>query len=684
MSNFESALITTIVSQKDIRSCINQKITTEFFTDTNARAAYAFLLQWFNNPAYGDVPSWESFQEHFQAFVPVEIEESITALCDHLHNQKLYADIAATLAAVGEATQGDARKGFEILRDQVAVLTSAHTIDGACDVRNRIDELREEYFLMKSGATGLKGAPYPWDALNNATLGLQDQHLVFLFGRPKSGKTWCLLEILRNLHAHGKRPLVFSQELSDIEMCRRFVALSTNVDYGQFLRGSLPEEEEAEFMENLEMFIEQPPVIITSLTTTGPGCLTEMSAKIDEYRADVAAVDGVYFLGSDWKELAEITRGMKRLAKTKRIPIIGTTQANRSRGKKGDAQDGADDIAYGDSFYQDCLAPSTLVLDGDLNWVPVGSLHVGSQIVGFEEESQTRNKIRRWEPATVTGHRLVRRPAFRMTMESGTELITTREHRSLIRTRAGVDWATTEDIAKFVAAGKTVNMSRFVKPWTYSRDYDTGFLAAAFDGEGFLRTPIQCVGMSQRPNVFMGEVERSLTVKGFSFSLYKHSPKGPGAHGGHGDGQNLHVRGGMSETLRFLGEIRPPRLFEQFQDRFPDGMGVPAKWQDRVLSVEAIGMHDIVVMATSTKTFIAEGYGAHNCDLALRIVADIENRKQREAVLYTAAIREGTGALFKIHMKLASDLTQKSVEKMDADEDAAYADAPTSDESVVE
>ena len=81
--------------------------------------------------------------------------------------------------------------------------------------------------------------------------------------------------------------------------------------------------------------------------------MLEMSAKIDEYGANYVFVDAIYALGQDWKEPVAVMSGMKRIAKQKRIPILGTTQANRTgKGKKAD--DLADDFAYADAFYQWC------------------------------------------------------------------------------------------------------------------------------------------------------------------------------------------------------------------------------------------------------------------------------------------------------------------------------------------
>lgn len=354
MSDFESALLTHILDNKDIRTVISQKITVDFFFDPNCRAAFSFLLKWFSNPLYSDVPSWESFSASFADFQPIRLEESAISICDQLRSRRLYQDMAEVIQGVGESMTGDPKEGFDLLKTSVSELQARHTVDDAHDLRSMIGDLRDEYFAMKEDGSGLKGKPYPWPALNNATMGLQDEQLVFLYGRPKSKKTWCLLEILRSLHATGARPLLFSQELSTVEIARRVVALATNVDYGLYLRGALEPDVEEEFLEALEVFVEQESFMISRLTTTGPAAVLEMQAKIDEYGATVAAVDGVHYLGSDWKEMGIVLKGLKNTARVKHVPILGTTHANKSRGKTGTPQDDADDFAHADAFAQDC------------------------------------------------------------------------------------------------------------------------------------------------------------------------------------------------------------------------------------------------------------------------------------------------------------------------------------------
>lgn len=352
-TDWESALITAIIDNRDVRTAIKQKINQEFFYSTQTRASFTWLLDYYRNPMYGDTPSWEAFMDVFPDFNVIRTEDSVVALCDKVRQHKLYADIAALIHEVSHVTGQDVSEGFDKLKSLTARLTSQHTVDSAVDVRDRLDQIRAEYFDMQAGKTGLKGRPYPWPALNEATLGCQDGQFVIIYGRPKSTKTWRLLQIADHFHRHGAQAIIFSQELTEIEITRRYVALACGIDYDKFCRGQLPPDVEEDFLDNLEAFVERPPVIVDMLTSIGEAALIEAEAKIEEYKCNVAFIDGMYFLGRDWKELTDVTRGTKRLAKKLGIPVVGTTQRKRGTNKGGHVMDDADDFGYSDSFFQD-------------------------------------------------------------------------------------------------------------------------------------------------------------------------------------------------------------------------------------------------------------------------------------------------------------------------------------------
>jgi hypothetical protein len=151
-------------------------------------------------------------------------------------------------------------------------------------------------------------------------------------------------------------------------------------------------------------------------------------------------------------------------------------------------------------------------------------------------------------------------------------------------------------------------------------EYDRGYLAAAFDGEGCLmfrsedsgkdRRGFKGVQFSQRDNAMWGEVQRMLGVAGFRYSV-AHQTQSTLSDKGY---EVLRVLGGRAEGLRFLGEIRPKRLLNLLDPAAIGGLRIIAT--PTLVEKRDVGLQEVVSLQTSTRTFIAEGLASHNCTIA--------------------------------------------------------------------
>lgn len=92
-----------------------------------------------------------------------------------------------------------------------------------------------------------------------------------------------------------------------------------------------------------------------------------------------------------------------------------------------------------------CLVPNTRVLNKDLEWVPVASLEVGDDIVGFDEF--TTDGMRCWRDAKVTETSIIQATTYRV-QTSGPSVTCTGEHLWLAQ-RSGseaFEWVKTKDL----------------------------------------------------------------------------------------------------------------------------------------------------------------------------------------------------------------------------------------------
>lgn len=267
---------------------------------------------------------------------------------------------------------------------------------------------------------------------------------------------------------------------------------------------------------------------------------------------------------------------------------------------------------------QYCMSPETPVLTYDLRWVPVGDLHVGDGLLAFDECPPIGAKSRRWTSADVTAVDRIIRSSYRIVLDDGTEFTASAEHQWLVPLKvpgeAGkLHWRRTDRLRGRHPTSRSPRdaasqLVRLVHPWPEASSYEAGYLAAAFDGEGNVsqlskhggRGHNARVGFAQHENEMAAQVRTYLRALGFSWAEHRKV----------GRVHNFGLLGGRAEVLRFLGQVRPRRLLERFD---PDKLGtLTAKAFVGVRAVEPIGDQLVVALATTTGTFVADGFASHN------------------------------------------------------------------------
>ena len=252
-----------------------------------------------------------------------------------------------------------------------------------------------------------------------------------------------------------------------------------------------------------------------------------------------------------------------------------------------------------------CLTPDTKVLTGDLRYVEIGSVQVGDVLVGFDEETQTKGAHRKIRETTVIKAERILRPTYEIALSDGTVVKASDGHLWLVSTAGRrTVWKRTDELTS------TDRIFKIFDTWKHIEDYRTGYLSAAFDGEGHFSRQAM-LGFSQRENVMLGKVRKFLDELGFKY-WERHET------GTNNDVTVLHIAGGRAGMSRFLGQIRPERLLQKVDLNSFGSIGrhdfVGQDFEHPlVLSVTSVGEQEVVALETTTQTFIAEGLASHNC-----------------------------------------------------------------------
>lgn len=254
---------------------------------------------------------------------------------------------------------------------------------------------------------------------------------------------------------------------------------------------------------------------------------------------------------------------------------------------------------YGVDMATACVAPETRILTADLQWLPAEKLAVGDKVLGFDEAPTTQR--RQWRLAEVEEAHEIFLPSYRIHLDNGESMVASADHLWLTYSEHVNRWRRTDQLlGRHHRPNRPTRLTRVLHPWQERQSWEAGYLSAAFDGEGHLSR--NNIGFAQRSNAMSERVETLLTHFGYRYSWNQEA----------GGTRKYHLQGGKVEALRFLGEMRPPRLLDRFD---PAAMGSLRRVDaPAVIGLEDVGVQPVVALKTSTKTFIAEGYATHNSE----------------------------------------------------------------------
>jgi replicative DNA helicase len=266
-----------------------------------------------------------------------------------------YADIVqkkSTLRRLIQAASEITALGFEQAEDVEVVLDQAESRlfnvsqkflkrtftsirDVLADAFERIDELHREKGKLRGVSSG-------YTDLDNLLGGLQKSDLIVLAARPSCGKTAFALDIAR--HAAVKQKVavgVFSLEMSKEQLVDRMICAEANVDLWRMRTGKLNDNGSGDEFQRighaLGVLSEASLYIDDSASANIMEIRTKARRLQMEHGLGMLVIDYLQLMESRNKssdnrvqEVAEITRGLKSIARELNVPVIALSQLSRS------------------------------------------------------------------------------------------------------------------------------------------------------------------------------------------------------------------------------------------------------------------------------------------------------------------------------------------------------------------
>ncbi|MED5464763.1 MAG: replicative DNA helicase, partial [Myxococcota bacterium] len=209
--------------------------------------------------------------------------------------------------------------------------------------------------------SAITGVPSGFTRLDHMTAGFQPSDLIIVAGRPSMGKTALALNMAQHAAiAEGKKVLIFSLEMSRDQLTMRMLCSQAKIDSTRMRGGFLGEHDWPKLSAAAEVLSKAP----VQLDDTGAISLMEVRAKCRRMQAelglDLVIIDYLQLMqgkvrkdGSREREISEISRGLKALAREVNVPVIALSQLNRALEQRQDKRPMLSDLRESGAIEQD-------------------------------------------------------------------------------------------------------------------------------------------------------------------------------------------------------------------------------------------------------------------------------------------------------------------------------------------
>lgn len=203
-----------------------------------------------------------------------------------------------------------------------------------------LNEALKEIEMLKDKKDGLTGVASGFTDLDRMTSGWQKSDLVIIAARPAMGKTAFVLSCARNAAVDFNKPVVvFSLEMSSVQLTNRLISGETHIDQEKIRKGNLEEWEWQQIHSKIRR-LEQSQLIIDDTPALS---IFEFRAKCrrlkSQHDIQLIIVDYLQLMqgkadgknaGNREQEIGSISRALKSVAKELNVPVIALSQLSRA------------------------------------------------------------------------------------------------------------------------------------------------------------------------------------------------------------------------------------------------------------------------------------------------------------------------------------------------------------------
>lgn len=206
----------------------------------------------------------------------------------------------------------------------------------------------------------ITGVPTGYRDFDRMTCGLQKSDLIVIAGRPSMGKTALALNIVEHAAVEaGLVTAVFSLEMARQQLVQRMMCSRAEVDASK-LRGGFLSESDWPRLTRAAGLLSEAPIFIDDSPALNVLEIRAKSRRLQrEHGVGLIVIDYLQLMRavgrpeSREREISEISRSLKALAKELEVPIIALSQLNRGVETRQDKRPQLSDLRESGAIEQD-------------------------------------------------------------------------------------------------------------------------------------------------------------------------------------------------------------------------------------------------------------------------------------------------------------------------------------------
>lgn len=261
------------------------------------------------------------------------------------------------ITAMAYSEQEDTAHLVEMAEQKIFAVAEGRENKGFTHIRDALVQVYDRLHLLAENKTEALGMPTGFSGLDRVLVGLGKSDLVLVGARPGMGKTSFAVNLATYAAMTTKKTVcIFSLEMSAEQLITRVMSSEALIDSYRLRSGELTDGDwdklahAASRLSNCEILIDDT----TGLTVTG------MKAKLRRQKnLGMVVIDYLQLMQSDRRidnrvqEVADISRGLKLLAKELQVPVICCAQLSRGPESRTDKRPMLSDLRDSGAIEQD-------------------------------------------------------------------------------------------------------------------------------------------------------------------------------------------------------------------------------------------------------------------------------------------------------------------------------------------